>query len=56
MDKEIQFEFDERAAIFEFDGKFTREESELKALDIINRRYRNFFNFRGYTVEDFRNE
>lgn len=49
MDPEIQFEFDERAAIFEYEGKYTREEAEKRALEIIERRYR-----RGYTVEDFK--
>lgn len=48
MDKEIQFEFDERAAIFEHEGKYTKEEAERKALEIIERRYR-----RGYTLKDF---
>ena len=51
MDPEIQFEFEERSAIFEVDGKFPREEAEAKALEIINRRYR-----RGYRVEDFKKE
>jgi len=49
MDKEIQFEFDERAAIFEYEGKYTRAEAEKRALNIIERRYR-----RGYKVEDFK--
>ena len=49
MDPEIQFEFDERCAIFEVDGQLTREQAEAKALEIINRRYR-----RGYTVENFK--
>jgi len=49
MDPEIQFEFEERSAIFEVDGNLTREQAEAKALEIINRRYR-----RGYTVENFK--
>lgn len=49
MDPEIQFEFDERSAIFEVEAGLTREVAEAKALEIINRRYR-----RGYTVENFK--
>jgi len=51
VDPEIQFEFEERSAIFEVDGKLTREQAEAKALEIINRRYR-----RGYRIEDFKKE
>ena len=50
MDKEIQTEFDERVALFQFESGLTKERAEEQALDIINRRYR-----RGYTVEDFKN-
>ena len=35
MDKEIQTEFDERVALFQFESGLTRERPEEQALDII---------------------
>lgn len=42
--KEMQFDFDERAGIFEYDGIFTRKEAEWKALYWMRKVYGLKFN------------
>ena len=49
--QEMKFEFDERCAIFEVDGGFTRGTSEWKALNLMQKKYGTQFNMNDFKEE-----
>lgn len=50
--EEMQFDFNERCAIFEIDGKYERPEAQKRALDRINLKHGKKFELNDFELED----